>query len=83
MNHAEGHECPRWDLSLIITGDISLGLLMKYDYKVAWPCRTKTIWDIRLIRYSVYFGIKKYKYCSIQGWQNLCLVINIDMRTKE
>ena len=23
MKHAEGHECPRWDLSLLITGDIS------------------------------------------------------------
>jgi len=43
MNHIEGHECPKWDLSLLITGDISLGLLMKYDCKVAWPCRTKSI----------------------------------------
>jgi len=35
MNHVEVHECPRWDLSLLITGDISLGLLMKYDCKIA------------------------------------------------
>jgi len=76
-NHVEGHECPRWDLSLLITWDISLGLLMKYDCKIAWPYRIKSIWDIGLIRYSIYFVIMKYKYWSIQGWQNLCLVINI------
>jgi len=49
-----------------ITRDVSLGLLVKYDCKIVWLCRTKSIWDIRLIRYSLYFGIKKYKYLSIQ-----------------
>ena len=67
MNRVEGHECPRWDLPLLITEDISLGLLMKYDCKIAWSCRTKSIWDIELIRYSVYFKIKKYKYWSMKG----------------
>jgi len=43
MNHAEGHECLRCDLSLLIIEDISLGFLMKYDGKVAWSCRTKSI----------------------------------------
>jgi len=47
---------------------------MKYDSKIANPCRIKSIWDIGLVRYSVYFGIKKYKYWSIQGRQNQCLV---------
>jgi len=61
MNHVEGHEFPRWDLSFIITGDISLGLLMKYDCKITWSCRIKSIWNIGLIHCSIYFGIKKYK----------------------
>jgi len=61
--------------SSCITGDVSLGLLMKYDCKVACQCLIKQIWDIRRIHYSVYFGIKKYKYWAIcKGAQYmLCL----------
>jgi len=66
-----------------IIGNISLGILVKYDCKFVWPCRIKSIWDIRLIRHSIYLRIKRYKYWSIQGWQNICLVINIDTRTKK
>jgi len=34
---------------LRITRDISVGLLMKYDCKITWPCWIKSIWDIGLI----------------------------------
>jgi len=67
MNHDEGHECLRWDLSLLITRDVSLGLLMKYDYKVAWSCQTKSIWDIGLIRYSVYLGSRNINIDLYKG----------------
>ena len=44
-----------------ITEEISLSLLMKYDRKIVWSFRIKSIWDIGLIPYPVYFGTRKSK----------------------
>lgn len=75
-NHVERHECFRWDLSLLITVDISLGLLMKYDCKVSCHVEPSQyeILDLLVIQYisgsrnikiDLYKGDKIYALWSI------------------
>jgi len=76
MNHAEGHECPRWDLSLLITGDISkaFGWNMTIKLHGQYELSQYEILDLFVIQYisgsrnidiDLYKGDKIYSLWSI------------------
>jgi hypothetical protein len=64
INHVEW---PRWNLYLLHNKSNIYMSLDRIWLQYAWLCRTKSIWDIEFIRYSIYSWIKKHNIELYKG----------------